>query len=106
MFLYSLFHPLLQTEHMGIESIFTITITTFSPWDDTHLIPPAILWVLKGKKYKTCQEEKVHILQKCIGRKSEKGEHLRQDCMQGSTWAQRKASKCDSGGRMQLLILL
>lgn len=50
MFLNSLLHPFLQTEQMGIESIFAITITTFSPGDNTYLIPPFFCWMLVGRK--------------------------------------------------------
>lgn len=50
MFLNNLLHPFLQTEQMGIESIFAITITTFSPGDNTYLIPPVFCWMLVGRK--------------------------------------------------------
>lgn len=61
MFVNSLLQPFLETEHMGVEAIFAIAVTAFSPRNDTNLIPPAIIWVLKwGEEQNLSRREQIN----------------------------------------------
>lgn len=41
---------------MGIKSVFAISVTAFSPWNYSHLIPTVVVWVLKQRKTSLAQK--------------------------------------------------
>lgn len=53
-------HPLFQAEYVGIKSIFAVTVTAFSPWNYSYLIPTIVVWVLKQRKMGLVQGARIH----------------------------------------------